>query len=81
VTAGRHRGLPYLSFGQFAVTDEVDAPHFAHVRMVAEGAAEPGVGVQIDGGEVAEIGQDRKQADRGVPFAQHEPVPVRPVWR
>ena len=50
-----------------------------HVRVVAEGAAEPGVVVELARREEAEIGQDRIEPDRRVALAQHEAVAVRPV--
>src|SRR5690606_19165164 len=50
-----------------------------HVWMIAEWAAKAGVVVQKLRIEEAEIGQNRVKPDRGVPLAEHEAVPVRPV--
>src|SRR5579884_2583465 len=58
---------------------EVDPGDLAHVRVVAEGAVEPGIVLEQRGVEEPDVGQDRVEADAGVTLAEDEAVTVGPA--
>src|ERR1700742_3261599 len=58
----------------------VDAGDAAHVGVVAERAAEPRVGVEPVGREVAAFGEQGVEADGDVTLGEDQPVALGPLW-
>src|SRR3954451_12262542 len=57
---------------------EVDTGHLAHVRVVTEQAAEPGVVVEQALVEEADVSEQRVETNGGMALAEDEPVTVGP---
>ena len=83
VVAAQARRLRHPDPDREAVAEaaggEVDAGDAAHVGVVAERAAEPRVGVEPVGGEVAAFGEQRVEADRDVALGEDQPVALGPL--
>ncbi|MNT30444.1 hypothetical protein D3C72_1662390 [compost metagenome] len=58
---------------------EVDAGHFAHVGVIAQRAAQPGVAVQQLAFDETVVGQHREQPHRRVALAHQKSVAVGPM--
>ncbi|KAG1243090.1 hypothetical protein G6F65_022637 [Rhizopus arrhizus] len=58
---------------------EIHARHFAHVGVVTQGAAQPGIAIQQFAVDETVVGQHREQPHGGMALAHQEAVAVGPV--